>query len=170
MKVAEALKRVVTNASKEGRLVTGVTETAAALQRFPISSVMFCVVETKGSEDIQVMLFEAFCTEYKIKLIKVDHCQQLYENNCDTDNITSDRDCDSVKTGKSTCECSRTTDHNGSENVKADDMSPSTCLLLLQPSVMSSEEEFVLAFYETYRYCKHEYPVLRLPDEKSTNP
>lgn len=39
--------------------------------RIPPSSVMFCVLENKKGEDIQMMLLEAFCTEYNIKLIKV---------------------------------------------------------------------------------------------------
>ncbi|XP_053394789.1 uncharacterized protein LOC123524507 isoform X2 [Mercenaria mercenaria] len=173
MKVTEALQTVVSKAIHEGRLVTGITEMAAVLKRFSGSGVMFCIVEVKSVEDLQMKLLEAYCREHHIKLIKVDHCHRLI--NCEkfsdiasasTDSYEEESAPATTSDKEESCMCRLTTDDLTEYSIQ--DKLEITCLLLTQPTHLTSEEVFVLSFYETYRNFRNEYPVLRIQDSVYT--
>lgn len=97
-----------------------------------------------------------------ILIFQVDNCLRVCSRRYrGADLTTSNSDFDSIKNGMSTC-------NSGDLKCKeidlavAEDTSSLSCLLLKRPQELSSEEEFVLAFYETYKYCKNAFPVIRL--------
>lgn len=147
MRVGEALRAVVKQATCDDRLVEGITETASALRSWSLSTVLFCVVGTSRRQDIEAKLLEAFCTEHNVKLIKVSNCEKLL-----------------VKDG--TC-----TKHNES-SLSTDDRigqlhekNESTCILLKKSTCPTPEEEFLMAFYKTYTYCTDlTFPFVRIPE------
>lgn len=154
MKVGEALQNVVSNARQEGRLVAGITQMASVLERFSHSVVMMCIVETKIVETMQMKLLEAFFTEHNIKVIKVDNCSKLLNNNKELGDIQTDSNHDM----ESWC--------NMGEDSIIDEETDTTCLLLTNSKHLTEAEEFVLSFYDTFRnYVSDQYPILNIENK-----
>ncbi|XP_048763988.1 growth arrest and DNA damage-inducible protein GADD45 beta-like [Ostrea edulis] len=127
--IGQALKDTLLQALAQGRLVLGVMSSAKLLEVNP-ESVMVCILPASvPSHDvtfhIQQTLVEAFCVEHGIPILKI---------------------CDSEKLALTLAEKQDSANNNSDK--QEDGEKDLTCVLVQNPEVRSSADQFVIEFCE----------------------